>query len=117
MLDHIELYVRDLKISRHFYDKLLSLLGFNIYQEWDLGFSYMKDSFYIVFVQTEEKYLSNNYHRKSAGLNHLAFKVNSLAEVDLSKKRCMKFQMNYIKIDILMQVVIIMLTSLKIQIE
>ena len=44
-----------------------------MFQEWEEGFSYKKESFYIVFVQVKEKYQSTNYHRCHVGLNHLAF--------------------------------------------
>lgn len=82
MIHHIELYVSDLKASKKFYSKLFSLLNYKIYQEWDKGFSYKQDTFYIVFVQVEEKYQINKYHRKNVGLNHLAFVVNDNQMVD-----------------------------------
>lgn len=82
MLHHIELNVSDLKASREFYDMLFPLLGYSLYQEWPEGFSYRYDHTYIVFVQTEPKFLELGYHRKSAGLNHIAFHASSASEVD-----------------------------------
>lgn len=82
MIHHIELNVADLGASRKFYDRLMPLLGFTLYQEWPEGFSYRKGSGYIVFVQTAEEFLEVVYHRKSAGLNHLAFHAPSTVEVD-----------------------------------
>lgn len=76
-MDHIEIYVSDLKNSRLFYSWLLETLGFKIFQDWHEGFSYKKQDFYIVFVQTVEKYIEYGYHRQRIGLNHLAFKCDS----------------------------------------
>ncbi|GIN92987.1 hypothetical protein J22TS1_40380 [Siminovitchia terrae] len=42
---------------------------------------------YIVFVQTEERFLDIPYHRCRVGLNHLAFYATSRQHVDdLTKK-------------------------------
>jgi catechol 2,3-dioxygenase-like lactoylglutathione lyase family enzyme len=82
MLDHIEIYVKDLEQTKRFWSWLLSELGYVLYQEWTEGFSYKYGVTYIVFVQTEQKYIDESYHRKHAGLNHLAFCVSSRQEVD-----------------------------------
>lgn len=83
MLHHIEIYVSDLHRSRQFYDWFFAWLGYDLFQEWDLGFSYrFAQSYYLVFVQTEDLYLSHAYHRKQTGLNHLAFAVDSREKVD-----------------------------------
>lgn len=81
-MHHIEIYVSDLNKSKAFYKELFEFLEFELYQEWEEGFSYIKDGFYIVFVQTKEKYLSNGYNRCNIGLNHLAFKCNSKKKID-----------------------------------
>ena len=72
-LHHVEIYVRDLNISREFWNWLLSKLGYTVFQEWDSGVSFIKGDCYLVFVQTEERWLEPGYHRCRAGLNHLAF--------------------------------------------
>lgn len=83
MLHHIELYVKDISITRQFYSVFLEKLGYHLYQEWDDGFSYrFADGTYMVFVQVPEKYVSLGYHRQRIGLNHLAFRVESTHEVD-----------------------------------
>ena len=51
------------------------------------GFSFRKKDFYLVFVQTQAKYLANGYNRCNVGLNHLAFSVSSRAKVDFFKKQ------------------------------
>lgn len=74
MIHHIEIYVEDLKKSKKFYGLFFPLLGYELFQEWDLGFSYKYKETYIVFVQVEEKYQDFKYHRKHIGINHIAFK-------------------------------------------
>jgi catechol 2,3-dioxygenase-like lactoylglutathione lyase family enzyme len=72
-LHHVEINVSNLEVSRSFYTWFLLELGYTLFQTWPKGFSYKKDETYLVFVQTEEKYLDKTYHRSSTGLNHLAF--------------------------------------------
>lgn len=72
-LHHVEINVSDLKRSEAFWSWLLTRLGYTRFQDWPMGFSYRKDATYLVFVQTEERYLDAAYHRKQTGLNHLAF--------------------------------------------
>lgn len=81
-LHHVELYVRDLETSRQFWSWLLARLGYQLYQEWDAGFSYVLGGTYIVFVQVEDRFLDIPYHRCRAGLNHLAFHAGSREFVD-----------------------------------
>lgn len=90
MIDHIEIYVSNLNNTKNFYNKLFHLLGYKIYQEWDYGISYKYLNTYIVFVQTESKYLDFKYHRKHTGLNHLAFSVDSIEKVDFIRNRFLK---------------------------
>lgn len=82
MIHHIELNVSDLNASRIFYDRLFPILGYTLFQEWPEGFSYKQGKGYIVFVQTSDDFLKAGYHRKAAGLNHLAFHARSHLEVD-----------------------------------
>ncbi|MGN7357591.1 VOC family protein [Paenibacillus sp. SAF-054] len=82
MLHHVEINVSDLKRSREFWDWLLTALGYGIYQEWEQGFSFKQGPTYLVFVQTEERFLEAPYHRKATGLNHLAFHAESRRLVD-----------------------------------
>jgi catechol 2,3-dioxygenase-like lactoylglutathione lyase family enzyme len=81
-LHHVEIYVSDLKKSREFWKWFLGELGYTLFQEWDMGFSMLLDPTYIVFVQTEERFLDKNYHRCQTGLNHLAFHADSRQAVD-----------------------------------
>lgn len=82
MLHHVEINVSNLEKSRNFYEFLLPYLGYELYQEWPKGFSYIKDQTYLVFVQTEMNHLEHSYHRGHTGLNHLAFHGESREQVD-----------------------------------
>lgn len=82
MIHHIEIYVRHLDKSKRFYKMILERLGYQLFQEWGEGFSLKLGGTYIVFVQVEDKYKKNDYHRKNVGLNHVAFSVTNRREVD-----------------------------------
>lgn len=81
-LSHIEIYVSDLERSAAFWGWLLSFLGYDQYQKWANGRSWIKDKTYIVLVQTAAKYQKNRYNRCNTGLNHLAFYADSREEID-----------------------------------
>ena len=90
MIHPIEMYVSNLKASRKFYSFLLEALGYELYQEWEEGFSYKRQETYLVFVQAEAAYLEKCYHRKQVGLNHLAFAVENREQVDALKESLLK---------------------------
>lgn len=75
-LHHIEINVSNLNKSLIFYEWLFSYLDYSLFQKWEFGFSFKKESSYIVFVQTDKTYLDAHYHRKQIGLNHIAFLVS-----------------------------------------
>lgn len=81
-LHHVEIYVKDLNVSKAFWGWLLEELGYSVSQQWEQGISYIFDKTYIVFVQVEKKHLDVPYHRCRAGLNHLAFHGGTRAFVD-----------------------------------
>lgn len=84
---HIEIYVKDLAVTKEFWGWLLGELGYKVSQSWQEGISYALASSYIVFVQAEKKHLDVPYHRCKAGLNHLAFHGESKAFVDAMTKK------------------------------
>jgi catechol 2,3-dioxygenase-like lactoylglutathione lyase family enzyme len=81
-ISHVEIYVSDLQRSTEFWGWLLNYLGYELFQKWDMGISWIKAETYIVLVQVEEKYLQYKYHRCHTGLNHLAFYCDDDSEVD-----------------------------------
>src|SRR5579872_3670094 len=81
-ISHIELYVSDLKKTLEFWRWFLSRLGYKKHQEFSQGESWILETTYVVFVQTEAKYLEPTFHRKRTGLNHIAFYADSKEEID-----------------------------------
>jgi catechol 2,3-dioxygenase-like lactoylglutathione lyase family enzyme len=82
MLHHVEIYVSNLEKSVEFWGWLLTELGYEQYQKWELGISWKCQETYLVFVQAEERFLDVPYHRCRVGLNHLAFHATSREQVD-----------------------------------
>ncbi|MFS1512694.1 VOC family protein [Chengkuizengella sp. SCS-71B] len=82
MLHHVEIYVSNLKETISFWDWFLKELGYEVFQKWDAGISLKYQETYIVFVQTEQRFLDVPYHRCRTGLNHLAFHAKSKEHVD-----------------------------------
>lgn len=82
LIHHIEFYVSDLETSANFWGWFLEDLGYSVFQKWKNGQSWKIEDTYIVFVQTEERFLDVAYHRCRVGLNHLAFHANSRQQVD-----------------------------------
>jgi catechol 2,3-dioxygenase-like lactoylglutathione lyase family enzyme len=71
-----------LKKSTAFWGWLLEELGYRPFQEWESGRSWKIGDTYLVFVQTEARFLDVSYHRSRVGLNHLAFHAESRQHVD-----------------------------------
>ena len=82
LLHHVELNVSDLKQSIDFWGWLLEELGYRPFQKWESGQSWKIGDTYLVFVQTEARFLDASYHRSRVGLNHLAFHAESRQHVD-----------------------------------
>ncbi|WII37900.1 VOC family protein [Paenibacillus thiaminolyticus] len=82
MLHHVEFNVSDLERSIAFWGWLLKELGYEEFQRWPEGISWKQGETYLVFVQTEARFLDLPYHRKRAGLNHIAFHAESKRRVD-----------------------------------
>ena len=99
VLHHIEIYVADLKRTTEFWGWFLGELGYEIYQKWNIGISYKLADTYLVFVQTEEKYLNVKYHRKRVGLNHIAFHAGSREMVDEMERKLKKMKISLLYSD------------------
>lgn len=77
-IHHVEIYVSDLNKTISFWEWLLTKkFSYVISQQWKFGISFLLGDTYLVFVQTEEKYLKHSFNRKNTGLNHLAFHCTS----------------------------------------
>ncbi|HEY2421656.1 MAG TPA: VOC family protein [Neobacillus sp.] len=82
MLHHLEINVSNLSNTIEFWGWFLPELGYEQYQKWNSGISWKSGETYLVFVQTEERYLNVSYHRSRVGLNHLAFHAKSAEHVE-----------------------------------
>lgn len=100
IIHHIEIYVSELKKTILFWEWLLTKkFTYEIFQKWDSGISFKLGETYIVFVQTEKKYLSNSYNRKNTGLNHLAFHCSSKEFVNTLTKELKEKNINILYTD------------------
>jgi catechol 2,3-dioxygenase-like lactoylglutathione lyase family enzyme len=82
MLHHIEINVTDLNKAIEFWGWFLIQLNYEVYQQWDKGMSWKSGMTYLVFVQTDDRFIKEGYHRSQVGLNHLAFYADSREHVD-----------------------------------
>ncbi|GAB3801748.1 VOC family protein [Virgibacillus kimchii] len=87
MVHHIEIYASDINRTTEFWGWFLEELGYTLFQDWDRGRSWKIEDTYIVFVQTEDRFLDIPYHRCRTGLNHLAFHASSRQHVDEMKDK------------------------------
>ncbi|MHA1992074.1 MAG: VOC family protein [Candidatus Hodarchaeales archaeon] len=89
-LYHIQINASDYKKSTNFYKELLGYFEYKvIYEdEYALGISDGSIDFWI--MSTESKYRSKPFHRKTPGINHIAFKVTSKEEIDIFTEEFLK---------------------------
>ena len=82
MLSHVELYVSDLERSMAFWTPFMALLGYEA-ERWSQGVNYVSGERdpYVCLVQAPAEHLGAGYHRRRVGLNHLAFRAPSRAQV------------------------------------
>ena len=89
--DHIQITVKDLKVAEPFYDKLMSILGFDLGRkvkgtvaahDFDVV-EYIHPLLIFGINSPRESFKEDTVHRRKPGsLHHLAFKAASGAEVD-----------------------------------
>ena len=65
-----------------FYGELLVRLGFAKVFETDGMVEWRKEGTRIIVAQSPKRFLTDGYHRKRVGLNHIAFRAPSRAAVD-----------------------------------
>lgn len=83
MLHHVELYVSDLARSVAFWTPFMRMLGYDA-EPWSGGMNYVRaeGDTYFCLLPAPAEHAAAGYHRKRVGLNHLAFKGSSRAQVD-----------------------------------
>ena len=77
-IDHMTINVGDVT----FYKGLLTHLGFKTIMNYAYGFGASDGNASIWVFKTSHAYSSNVFHRKATGLNHVAFRVGTKADVD-----------------------------------
>lgn len=82
-LAHIEINVSNLRKSKDFYLLILSQLKWKMISEDNesIGFKGL-DNTHLFLKQTEKDFITNIFHRKNTGLNHIAFRVESKEYVE-----------------------------------
>ncbi len=81
-MHHLDLNVLDLTRSEAFYREVLGRLGYREVERGPGWVSLGKGSFYVTLVQTSEAFTGRGFHRKAAGMNHLAFPAPDRGAVD-----------------------------------
>ncbi|MEZ6003349.1 MAG: VOC family protein [Planctomycetota bacterium] len=79
-MHHVEIYVGDLERSIAFWTPFMRHLGYEP-DRWSGGMNYVKEgAAYFCFLPAP--LAEAGYHRQRIGLNHLAFRVPTRAQVD-----------------------------------
>lgn len=79
---HIEMNASNLRKSSKFYQRILSSLGYKKKYTFKDGVGWSNGISTIFIFQCERRFAKRKFHRKSAGLNHVAFCAASRKEVD-----------------------------------
>ena len=79
-IDHIVLRVSDFEVSRRFYDRLLSFLGF--VEEWDLGRTVGWNNGITMVWVVEAEPGAKPHRTGDIGFHHYAFELDSNEAVD-----------------------------------
>jgi len=81
VLHHVEIWVPDLQRAVAQWGWLLESLGYSMFQDWPAGRSWRLGETYLV-VEQSPALSAQEHDRLRPGLNHLAFHVETPAEVD-----------------------------------
>jgi catechol 2,3-dioxygenase-like lactoylglutathione lyase family enzyme len=79
---HFQIQVSNLQRSAKFYGGLLGHLGFSRVFETEGMVEWSKEGTRIIVAQCPKRFITNSYHRKQIGLNHIAFRAPDKAAVD-----------------------------------
>ncbi len=85
-LHHLEVWTADLAGAQASLGWLLERLGLSQRDSWTGGASYGSDTFYIV-LESGPDVAAGGHVRRRPGVNHLAFRAGSRADVDLLARR------------------------------
>ncbi len=82
LLSHLEINVSDYARSIRFYDTILTPLGWQRLVCQNSFTTFSDGNLKLVISPTENKFITNGFHRKRIGLNHIAFYAPSKEFVD-----------------------------------
>lgn len=91
IIDHIQITVRNIDVAAPFYDKMMTLLGFEIDRKVSATIEehefevveYLHPHLAFAITSPRNAFVDDVIHRRKPGaLHHLAFKADSRAEVD-----------------------------------
>ncbi len=77
---HLEIAVVDLPRALSFWEWFLAEVGYEPYEEWETGRSFLLGDFYIVIRKADAP--DPQFEEGHAGLHHVAFHARSRAHVD-----------------------------------
>ncbi|KAF0240880.1 MAG: ribosomal protein L11 [Planctomycetota bacterium] len=80
---HMDLNVTSLEESRLFYSRVLPRFGFERGESGNGWLIFTHGDFYLTLAQAKDPWRSHGFHRKRAGVNHLAFAAPSREAVDV----------------------------------
>jgi catechol 2,3-dioxygenase-like lactoylglutathione lyase family enzyme len=86
-LEHLDICVSDLERSGEFWGWFLKELGYREFAKSATGWSWTNGESTVFLLQAEPGYLDPPYHRKRVGMNHLAFAVSEVRQVDALASR------------------------------
>ena len=81
-IHHFQIQVSDIQRSAKFYAGLFGELGFVKVFENKSMVEWSKEGTRIIVAQSPRDFLSDGFHRKRIGLNHIAFRAANRQEVD-----------------------------------
>lgn len=74
MINHVEIYIKDLNQELNFWEKINKILQLKILTQWDKGFNVGQNfSSYIFFNQTDN--INTDFKRTNIGINHISLKT------------------------------------------
>ncbi|WP_241521647.1 reverse transcriptase-like protein [Arthrobacter pityocampae] len=85
-LHHVEVWTNDLPAADASLGWLLERLGFPRKESWKDGVSFGSEEFYVV-LESGPDIAAGGHDRRRAGVNHLAFRAGTRADVDLMARR------------------------------
>ncbi len=89
---HIALSVKDIKISKTFYKKLLPFLGLKLIHDGDESFYHVGSRTGIMVQQIKKDKNSYNFNQNNIGLHHLCFRARSRDDIDKIKDKLLEMK-------------------------